>query len=115
MKDLNLPYRVVNVCTGDLGDTPAKKYDIEAWRPSLEEYGEVVSCSNCTEYQGTKLKTRIRRQDSDNQTAHTLNSTLIATQRLMTIIIENNQAEEGIEVPEALQGYMGGQKLIKLD
>jgi|APHM01.1.fsa_nt_gi seryl-tRNA synthetase len=115
MKDLNLPYRVVNVCTGDLGDTPAKKYDIEAWRPSLEEYGEVVSCSNCTEYQGTKLKTRIRRQDSDNQTVHTLNSTLIATQRLMTIIIENNQTERGIKVPEALQGYMGGQKHIEME
>ncbi|NMJ77262.1 serine--tRNA ligase [Nanohaloarchaea archaeon] len=115
MKDLNLPYRVVNVCTGDLGDTPAKKYDIEAWRPSLGEYGEVVSCSNCTEYQGTKLKTRIRRQGNDNQTVHTLNSTLIATQRLMTIIIENNQTEEGIEIPEALRSYMGGQELIEVN
>ena len=114
MKDLNLPYRVVNVCTGDLGDTPAKKYDIEAWRPPLGEYGEVVSCSNCTEYQGTKLKARIRRQDSDNEPVHTLNSTLIATQRLMTIIIENNQTEEGIRIPEALQSYMGGQEFIEV-
>jgi len=113
MQDLNLPYRVVNVCTGDLGDTPAKKYDIEAWRPPLDEYGEVVSCSNCTEYQGTKLKARIRRSDG-NEPVHTLNSTLVATQRIMTIIIENNQTEKGIKVPEVLQDYMGGQEYIEV-
>lgn len=113
LQELNLPYRVVNVCTGDLGDTPAKKYDIEAWRPPLGEYGEVVSCSNCTGYQGTKLNARIRRE-GDNETVHTLNATMCATQRVMTIIIENNQTEEGIEIPEALQDYMGGQEVIEL-
>jgi len=114
MKKLNLPYRVVNVCTGDLGDTAAKKYDIEVWRPPLQEYGEVVSCSNCTDYQARKLKTRIRRPE-DNEIAHTLNATACATQRTMTAIIENNQTGQGITIPEVLRDYMGGQKYITLD
>ncbi|MFB6174972.1 MAG: serine--tRNA ligase [Candidatus Nanohalobium sp.] len=114
MQKLGLPYRVVNVCTGDLGDKAAKKYDIEVWRPPLGEYGEVVSCSNCTDYQGTELETRIRRND-ENETVHTLNATACATERIMTAIIENNQTEEGIKIPEPLQNYMGGQKIIELE
>jgi seryl-tRNA synthetase len=113
MQRLNLPYRVVNVCTGDLGDTAAKKYDIEVWRPALDEYGEVVSCSNCTYYQGTKLGARIRRQ-GDNETVHTLNATACATSRIMTAIIENNQTEDGIKIPEGLQDYMGGQEYLEI-
>lgn len=112
LKRLNLPYRVVNVCTGDLGDTAAKKYDIEVWRPPLEEYGEVVSCSNCTVYQATKLNTR-HRESGDNPYVHTLNATACATQRTMTAIIENNQTEKGIKIPEPLQKYMGGQEIIE--
>ena len=112
MKQLNLPYRVVNVCTGDMNDNAAKKYDIEVWRPPIGEYGEVVSCSNCTDYQARKVKVRIRRSE-DNETAHTLNATACATGRVMTAIIENNQEEEGIRIPEALRDYMGGQKYIR--
>jgi seryl-tRNA synthetase len=114
MQKLGLPYRVVNVCTGDLGDKAAKKYDIEVWRPPLGEYGEVVSCSNVTSYQGTELETRIRRSD-DNETVHTLNATACATERIMTAIIENNQTEQGIKIPEPLQNYMGGQEYIELE
>ncbi len=114
-QELELPYRVVNVCTGDLGDTAAKKYDIEVWRPPLQEYGEVVSCSNCTVYQATKLNARIRRGSDDNETVHTLNATACATQRTMTAIIENHQSERGIEIPEALQPYMGGQEYIEVE
>ena len=114
IQKLGLPYRVVNVCTGDLGDKAAKKYDIEVWRPPLGEYGEVVSCSNVTSYQGTELETRIRRPD-DNETVHTLNATACATERVMTAIIENNQTEKGIKVPEPLQDYMGGQEFIELE
>lgn len=106
MQELGLPYRVVNVCTGDMNDNAAKKYDIEVWRPPLEEYGEVVSCSNCTDYQARKLGVRIRRPE-DNETVHTLNATAVATSRIMTAIIENNQTERGIEIPETLQDYMG--------
>ncbi len=114
MQQLELPYRVVNVCTGDLGDTAAKKYDIEVWRPPLQEYGEVVSCSNCTDYQARKIKARIRRSE-ENETLHTLNATALATSRIMTAIVENNQTENGIRIPEALQPYMNGQEFIELD
>lgn len=106
MQKLELPYRVVNVCTGDMNDNAAKKYDIEVWRPPLEEYGEVVSCSNCTDFQARKVDVRIRR-DGENETAHTLNATACATERVMTAIVENNQTEKGIRIPEPLQEYMG--------
>ncbi|MDY6774461.1 MAG: aminoacyl--tRNA ligase-related protein, partial [Candidatus Nanohaloarchaea archaeon] len=103
MQELELPYRVVNVCTGDLGDTASKKYDIEVWRPPLGEYGEVVSCSNCTAYQAEKLNARIHRTDGENETVHTLNATALATSRIMTAILENNQTGDGrVEIPEVL-------------
>lgn len=114
MQRLNLPYRVVNVCTGDLGDTPAKKFDIEVWRPPLGEYGEVVSCSNCTSYQARKLNTRIRRPGQDNETVHTLNATALVPQRIITAIVENNQRDKGIAIPAPLHDYMGGQKSIDI-
>ena len=114
MKELGLPYRVVNVCTGDMNDNAAKKYDIEVWRPPIGEYGEVVSCSNCTDYQARKVGVRIRRSD-DNETAHTLNATACATSRIMTAIIENNQTEEGVKIPEPLQKYMGGKEFIEIE
>jgi len=112
MQKLELPYRVVNVCAGDMNDNGAAKYDIEVWRPPIGKYGEVVSCTNCTDYQARKTGARIRR-DGDNETAHTLNATACATSRVMTAIIENNQTEEGIEIPEPLRNYMGGQEFIK--
>ncbi|WP_414837670.1 serine--tRNA ligase [Candidatus Nanosalina sp. VS9-1] len=114
MQKLGLPYRVVNVCTGDMNDNAAKKYDVEVWRPPLQEYGEVVSCSNCTDFQARKVGVRIRR-DGDNETAHTLNATACATSRVMTAIIENNQTEQGIKIPEPLQKYMGGKEFIELE
>ncbi len=113
MKQLNLPYRVVNVCTGDMNDNAAKKYDIEVWRPPLGEYGEVVSCSNCTDYQARKVGVRIRGEE--NTTSHTLNATACATSRVITAIVENNQVEDGIRVPEKLRPYMDGQEVIETD
>lgn len=113
-KKLDLPYRVVNVCTGDMNDNAAKKYDIEVWRPPLGEYGEIVSCSNCTDYQARKVNVRIRKGD-ENEVAHTLNATACVPQRIMTAIIENNQTENGVEIPEALRPYMGGQKYLELE
>lgn len=109
---LELPYRVVNVCAGDMNDNGAAKYDIEVWRPALGEYGEIVSCTNCTDFQARKVNVRIRRPE-DNEVAHTLNATACATSRIMTALIENHQTEEGIRIPEALQPYMGGQELIE--
>ena len=110
---LELPYRVVNVCTGDLGDVAAKKFDVEVWRPPLGEYGEVVSCSNCTEYQATELGTRIRRS-GDNELPHTLNATACATQRTITALIENHMTDEGLYIPEALRPYLGGKEYLEL-
>ena len=112
---LKIPYRVVNVCTGDLGSVAAKKYDLEAWLPGQGKYREIVSCSNCTTYQAVRSKIRFRdKPDEPTKWIHTLNSTLVATERTLVAILENYQNEDGsINVPEALQTYMQGAKAIK--
>lgn len=114
MKDLGIPYRVVNVCTGDIGTVAAKKYDIEAWSPRQEKYIEVISCSNCTGYQARRLNIRFGKVGGgDKETVHTLNSTALATSRTMVAILENNQREDGtVKVPEPLQKYMDGKEVI---
>jgi seryl-tRNA synthetase len=106
---LGLPYRVVNICTGDIGIVAAKKYDIEAWMPRDNAYREVVSCSNCTAYQARRLNIRVRdAHDFDSkQYLHTLNSTAIATSRALRCILENYQTEDGrVEIPHVLRPYM---------
>ena len=111
VRKLGLAYRVVNVCTGDIGTVAAKKYDIEAWMPAQDGYREVISCSNCTDYQARRLNIRYREKEGapTKGFVHTLNSTAIATGRTMVAIIENNQQEDGtIIVPEVLRKYMGG-------
>ncbi len=111
-RKLKIPYRVVNICTADIGTVAAKKYDIEAWFPAQQKYREVVSCSNCTDYQANRLRIRYRTSDG-NKAVHTLNSTAVATSRVIVAIIENFQNRDGsIGVPEALQPYMGGVKKI---
>ena len=112
---LKIPYRVVNVCTGDLGTVAAKKYDLEAWLPGQGQYREIVSCSNCTTYQAVRSKIRFRdRPDEPTKWVHTLNSTLIATERAIIAIIENYQNEDGsITIPDVLQSYMEGAATIE--
>jgi seryl-tRNA synthetase len=112
---LKIPYRVVNVCTGDLGAVAAKKYDLDAWLPGQGNYREVVSCSNCTTYQAVRSKVRFRdRPDEPTKWVHTLNSTLVATERTLVAIVENYQTIDGsITIPETLQVYMGGATKIK--
>jgi seryl-tRNA synthetase len=112
---LKIPYRVVNVCTGDLGTVAAKKYDLEAWLPGQGKYRELVSCSNCTTYQAVRSKVRFRdRPDEPTKWVHTLNSTLVATERAIVAILENYQTKDGsITIPETLQVYMGGATKIK--
>lgn len=108
---LELPYHVVNICTGDIGTVAAKKYDIEAWMPRDNEYREVVSCSNCTAYQACRLNIRVRdaHDFESKQWLHTLNSTAVATSRALRCILENYQLEDGrVEVPKVLQPYMNG-------
>jgi len=112
---LGLPYRVVNICTGDIGTVAAKKYDIEVWMPRENTYKEVVSCSNCTSYQAVRLNIRVRdKKDFESkQHIHTLNSTAVATSRVIRAILENNQHSDwSVEVPEVLWPYMNGQKFL---
>ena len=115
-KDLKLPYRIVNTASGELNDNAAKKYDLEAWFPASETYRELVSCSNCLDYQARKLKIRMGKVGS-NQTKeilHTLNSTAIATSRTICCILENYQQENhDISIPKVLQKYMNERKIIK--
>ena len=112
---LKIPYRVVNVCTGDLGTVAAKKYDLEAWFPGQKNFREVVSCSNCTSYQATRSRIRFRdRPDEPTRWVHTLNSTLVATERTLIAIMENYQNKDGsISIPEALQAPMGGATTLR--
>jgi len=111
---LHIPYRVVNVCTGDVGTVAAKKYDIEAWFPRQSAFREVVSCSNCTDYQARRLGIRAGKAGKPGKTVpHTLNSTAIATSRAIAVICEQYQGPDGtIEVPEALRPYLGGRRAI---
>ena len=110
---LGLHYRVVNICTGDMGTVASKKYDLEAWLPGANAYKEVVSCSNCTDYQANRLRMRYRTAEG-NSAVHTLNSTAVATSRALVAIMEQYQNEDGtIRVPDVLVPHMGGQKTLK--
>jgi len=111
---LEIPYRVMLLSTGDIGKISAKTYDIEAWMAGQNAYREIVSCSNCLEYQARRLKIRFRdKTNEDTQYVHTLNSTLIATTRVLVSIMENFQTKDGhIRIPQVLQSYMGNQKEI---
>jgi len=106
---LGIPYRIVNICTGDLGVVAAKKYDLEAWMPAQGKYREMVSCSNCTDWQSYRLNIRYAEEKGmpSKGFVHTLNSTAIATTRAITAIIENFQLEDGrVEIPEVLRKYL---------
>ncbi|MCJ2556772.1 MAG: serine--tRNA ligase [Candidatus Thermoplasmatota archaeon] len=110
---LEIPYRVVNDCTGDIGTVAAKKYDIEAWSPRQGKYVEVVSCSNCTDYQARRLRIRVGKVGGEKRVLHTLNSTALATSRTLVAILENNQTADGsVTVPKALRPYMKGMEVI---
>jgi seryl-tRNA synthetase len=111
VQKLGLPYRVVNCCTGDIGSVAAKKYDIEAWMPAQNAYREIISCSNCTDYQARRLNIKYREKQGEPPKGfvHTLNSTAIATGRTIVAILENYQQEDGsVVVPEVLRKYMDG-------
>ncbi|MFB5663537.1 serine--tRNA ligase [Alteribacillus sp. HJP-4] len=111
---LKLPYRVLNMCSGDLGFTAAKKYDIEVWLPSYEDYKEISSCSNFEDFQARRANIRFKRdQKSKTEFVHTLNGSGLAVGRTVAAIMENYQQEDGsIAVPEVLQEYMGRKKRI---
>ena len=103
----------MNVCTGDIGTVAAKKYDIEAWVPSQKRYREVISCSNCTDYQARRLNIRYGTEgEKPKGLVHTLNSTAVVS-RMLVAMLENYQRKDGtISVPKALQNHMGGKKKV---
>ncbi|KKU99794.1 MAG: Serine-tRNA ligase, partial [Candidatus Amesbacteria bacterium GW2011_GWA1_48_9] len=109
---LGLPYRVLEMCTGDLGGMAARKFDIEAWMPTRGDYGEVTSTSNCTDYQARNLNIRFKRQNGAIDFIHMLNGTAIATSRTPLAILENYQNADGsVTIPEVLRPYMGHDKI----
>jgi len=113
MKKLEIPFRIVNVCTGDIGIVAAKKYDTECWSPRENKYFETHSCSNCTSYQAVRMNIKYRKGNSmEKEYVYTLNNSAMPT-RVLRAIIENFQTEKGtIKVPKALQPYMNGIKEI---
>jgi len=111
LQELEIPYRVVDVCTGDLGASAAKKYDIEAWIPSQQSYREVTSCSNTTDFQARRLNIRTK-IDGNTTTMHTLNGTALAVGRILIALIENNQKTDGsVEFSDSLAKILGVKKL----
>ena len=111
-QSLEIPYRVVNVCTGELGACAAKKYDLEVWLPGQNKYREAVSCSNCLEWQAVRAKIRYKK-GNETVYVHTLNSTLVATERALIAIMENHLQPDGrIKIPKPLIPYMNGQEYI---
>ena len=113
-KKLEIPHRVMLLSTGDMGKVSAKTYDIEAWMAGQNAYREIVSCSNCMDFQSRRLKIRFRdKTNEETKYLHTLNSTLIATSRILVSIMENFQTKDGhIKIPYVLQRYMGNKKEI---
>lgn len=114
LQKLNLPYRVVNLCGGDLGPSSTKTYDLEVWLPSQGCYREISSCSNCKDYQSRRLQARFKNKaDKETTYVHTLNGSGLAVGRTLVAVMENYQTVDGhIEVPEVLQPYMNGTKII---
>jgi len=108
MQALKIPYRVLNICTGDLGRPAVAKYDIEAWLPSENRYRETHSTSNCTDFQARRLNIRYRDKAGKLNFVHTLNGTAFAIGRTIITIIENYQQKDGsVKVPEVLERYLG--------
>lgn len=114
-ESLGIPYRVVNIVSGALNNAAAKKYDLEGYFPGFNEYRELVSCSNCTDYQSRELEVRLQvdKKDKTKHYVHMLNSTLCATERALCCILENYQTPEGIVIPPALRPYLGNKDFIK--
>lgn len=113
LQKLEIPYRVVKLCTGDLGFSAHKTFDLEAWLPSQNTYREVSSCSNCGAFQARRMKARFRTGEKQTEFVHTLNGSGLPIGRTMVALLENHQREDGsINIPEALRPYMDGQEVI---
>jgi seryl-tRNA synthetase len=114
LEKLNLSYRTIVLCTGDMGFSAAKTYDIEVWLPGQGAYREISSCSNCSDFQARRMKSRLRNPESGKtELVHTLNGSGLAVGRTLIAVLENYQQRDGsIQIPDALRPYMGGQDVI---
>ncbi|MCA3220464.1 MAG: serine--tRNA ligase [Burkholderiales bacterium] len=114
LRKLGLPYRVVLLCTGDMGFTAAKTYDLEVWLPAQNTYREISSCSNCEAFQARRMQTRFKSAQGKTEFVHTLNGSGLAVGRALVAVIENYQQDDGaVVVPEVLRPYMGGQDVLR--
>ena len=114
LQALGLPYRVMSLCTGDMGFGAAKTYDLEVWVPAQDTYREISSVSNCEAFQARRMQARFKNAQGKNELVHTLNGSGLAVGRTLVAVLENNQNADGsITVPEALVPYMGGKTLLK--
>ena len=114
LQKLDLPYRVMLLCTGDMGFTAARTYDLEVWLPAQDAYREISSCSNCEAFQARRMGTRYKNAAGKNEPVHTLNGSGLAVGRTLVAVMENYQNADGsITVPEVLRAYMGGLELIR--
>lgn len=111
-QELGIPYRVINIASGDLGAPASKKYDIEYWSPVDGSYREITSCSNCTDYQARNLNIRVRRENGELQVVHTLNGTAVSLARCLVAAIENFQDGEDLVLPKVLRPYMNNRERI---
>ena len=115
LQRLELPYRVVTLCTGDLGFSSAKTYDLEVWLPGQQAYREISSCSNFEDFQARRMRSRWRNPETGKpELVHTLNGSGLAVGRTLVAVMENGQNEDGsVCVPEALRPYLGGTEVIR--
>jgi seryl-tRNA synthetase len=114
LQKLELPYRVVALCTADIGFAAAKTYDLEVWLPGQDAYREISSCSNCEAFQARRMQARFRNDKGKPELVHTLNGSGLAVGRTLVAVMENHQREDGsIEVPAALRPYMNGVDVIR--
>jgi seryl-tRNA synthetase len=113
LQQLELPYRVVTLCTGDIGFAAAKTYDLEVWLPAQNTYREISSCSNCEAFQARRMQARFRNAQGKPELVHTLNGSGLAVGRALVAVMENHQrADGGINIPAVLRPYMGGLELL---
>ena len=114
LQKLELPYRVITLCTGDMGFGAAKTYDLEVWLPAQDTYREISSCSNCEAFQARRMQARFRNAQGKTEFVHTLNGSGVAVGRALVAVLENHQQADGsVRVPKALQPYLGGAEVLR--
>jgi seryl-tRNA synthetase len=114
LQELELPYRVMLLCAGDMGFGAAKTYDLEVWLPAQDTYREISSCSNCDAFQARRMQARWRNEQGKPELLHTLNGSGLAVGRTLVAVLENHQQADGsIRIPAALQPYLGGEPVLR--